>query len=511
MATPEQASSKDSAAPRAAAKAARRLFSINFKFSFFIAVLLFGLFGSATLFIRNQLRTDFSREVSERGATIARNLATPLLELINAEDYLTVAVLVKGAVEENKPAMQHLSFWGQLMADLKRSLGGSGQRNEGVSRILVVDQKDKPGMVVGDSETTEEHPYDPPLILDQYAGKEPFPVFSDAEGRLYYDIRQDVVLEGATLANLHLYLRRDLISETVRVATTRLVAIMVGSLLIGVIILSLVVRYLMRPLGSLVEGVTAVSQGDFSKIIQAKQRDELGDLIEAYNGMARSLREKEAVQEALAKYTSKDLVQQMLTDKSKLALGGQRIHATIYFSVLRGMAAMASQLKAEDFVALVNEYLEIESSIIDKNGGSIDKYIGDEVMALWGLNGEDKVDQAYRCVKTGVEVQDAIEKHNLQRKVKGMPTFECSIGINCGDVVSGNMGSSVKMDNTVLGGQVNLAARLGLVAAQGGQTIISEKIYAMVAQRFKIDKLAPMPLKGIKEPVPLFWPRKVLN
>ena len=83
--------------------------------------------------------------------------------------------------------------------------------------------------------------------------------------------------------------------------------------------------------------------------------------------------------------------------------------------------------------------------------------------------------------------------------------------INNGEVVSGNMGSSVKMDFTVLGGNVNLAARLGLVAAQGGQTIISHAVYSLVADRFKIDKLAPVQLKGIKEPVPLYWPRQEIK
>jgi class 3 adenylate cyclase len=110
-----------------------------------------------------------------------------------------------------------------------------------------------------------------------------------------------------------------------------------------------------------------------------------------------------------------------------------------------------------------------------------------------------------------VEVQQAIEKLNAERVARGDQPFLVSIGINNGDVVSGNMGSSVKMDYTVLGGSVNLAARLGLVAAQGGQTIISHSIYDQVADRFKIDKLAPMQLKGIKEPVPLYWPRKVLK
>jgi adenylate cyclase len=131
-------------------------------------------------------------------------------------------------------------------------------------------------------------------------------------------------------------------------------------------------------------------------------------------------------------------------------------------------------------------------------------------MALWGLRGEDVGEQAFLAVKSGVEIQEAIVKHNAKREARGEKAFECSVGINTGEVVSGNMGSSVKMDNTVLGGNVNLAARLGLVAAKGGQVLISHSTYSQVADRFKIDKLAPVQLKGIKEPVPLYWPRKVI-
>ena len=166
-------------------------------------------------------------------------------------------------------------------------------------------------------------------------------------------------------------------------------------------------------------------------------------------------------------------------------------------------------------MGLINEYLEVETEAIMHNGGSIDKFIGDEVMAVWGLSGpdtpENRVKTAEQAVRAGVEVQAAIEKLNSDRVKRGEQPFLVSIGINNGEVVSGNMGSSVKMDYTVLGGNVNLAARLGLVAAQGGQTIISQSVFELVQAKFKIDRLAPMQLKGIKEPVPLYWPRKALS
>ena len=501
---------KAAAEPKKKPKAAKALFSINVQFSIFIGSLLFVLLLLVTAIVRNQLRQDLGKEVAERGETVARNLSAPAADALLANDPLVYAQLVKDVIEEGYVFQEANSMIEQIRQDLFAAKAAT-KKNEGIYKAIIVD---KDGVIASESgkDLLEigGKKYTPPADIHQ-GPDDPFPVFKDERGHPVYDIRTSLEQEGKPVGEIHIYMRENVISDTVRIATTKLVAIMLISLLAGIAVLSLIVRVLMSPIKHLVRGVNAVAAGDFSKTVKRSPRDELGELVDAFNGMTKSLHEKEAVQEALAKYTSKDLVNQMLTDKSKLELGGQRVHPSIFFSVLHGMAALASTIEPEKFVGVMNEYLEIETDIIMKNGGSIDKFIGDEVMALWGLQKDDDISEnAYRCVKTAVEIQDAITKHNAMREAKGEPTFECSIGINTGEVVSGNMGSSVKMDYTVLGGNVNLAARLGLVAARGGQTIISQSTYSQVAERFKIDKLAPMQLKGIKEPVPLYWPRKII-
>jgi class 3 adenylate cyclase len=504
--------------PAPKGKFKKGLFTLNFQFLAIIGSLLFGLLLVVTVIVHNQLSQDLAQEVAERGATIARNLAAPTQEAMVGKDDLTLNILSKGVVESERPPQETLSMFGQILEDLKFSKAAESAKNEGIVRAIIVDEQDSnKDMVIADSSKgageSSGIKYQAPATTSD--DTDPFPVFKDEQGNSFYDIASDIditdeKMEDKTLGTIHLYMRKDVVTNAVRAATTQLVAIMLLSLFAGVVALWILVGILMRPIGYLVTGVNAVAAGDFSKQITLDPRDELGELVEAYNGMAKSLREKEAVQEALAKYTSKDLVDQMLSDKGKIELGGQRVHASIYFSVLRGLAALAGCMEPEKFVGIMNEYLEIETDIIMKNGGSIDKFIGDEVMAIWGLKGEDVAEMAYLCVKSGVEIQDAIAKQNTARESRGEPVFECSIGVNTGEVVSGNMGSSVKMDYTVLGGNVNLAARLGLVAAKGGQTLISHATYSQVADRFKIDKLAPMQLKGIKEPVPLYWPRKII-
>jgi class 3 adenylate cyclase len=496
----------------------RGFFSITFKFGALTGLLLFGLLVVVTLVVNSQLRTDLTREVAERGNSVARNIAGKSFEPEVQGDDLTLTILAKDSAEEgDHNAREAMGPVAQLLADLQASCAPrASAKNEGIARVVIEKQDKQKNRLVrlADSQYTSEPDTAPPLpqSAPDPAGLEPFPLFEE-NGQKYYDISQPIVesTTGKSVGEVRLYLRRDVITDAVRIATTRMVLVMLASLVIGLLLLFLIVRLLLRPVGFLVKGVSAVAAGNFNVHIALKRSDELGELVDAYNGMAKNLKEKEAVQEALAKYTSKDLVNQMLTDKSKLELGGKRLHATIFFSVVRGMHALSSTLDAEEYVALVNEFLEVKTEVVMRNGGSIDKFIGDEVMAIWGLNGEDRSQCAYLATKAGVECQQAIEELNKGRVARGEQPFLISIGINNGEVVSGNMGSSVKMDYTVLGGSVNLAARLGLVAAQGGQTIISHSVYDLVADRFKIDKLAPVQLKGIKEPVPLYWPRRTLD
>lgn len=508
-------SAAPSPSPAAGRAFKRGWLTLNFKFGFLTSGLLFALLVIVTLVVNAQLQVDLSREVSERARTVSRNIAAKALEMLVQDDPLTLAVLLRDSIETHDASVEAepASGLGRILQDLKTSFAGRHEiKNEGISRIIVIKNPNAEGAPtqVYDSERSQSSLADVPQSVAGSSDQEPFPIYTQGSTQ-YYDIRQPMLLEGRPYGEVRLYLRKAVIGDAVRVATTRLVAVMLLSLILGALGLAIVVRLLMRPVGHLVKGVNAVAAGNFSVQIGIQRRDELGDLVTAYNGMAKNLNEKEAVQEALAKYTSKDLVNQMLSDKAKLDLGGKRVHATIFFSVVRGMHALSQTMSAEEYVALVNEYLEVKTDVVMRNGGSIDKFIGDEVMALWGLNGEDPMEMAYLATKAGVETQEAIGVLNKQRIERGDQPFLVSIGINNGDVVSGNMGSSVKMDYTVLGGNVNLAARLGLVAAQGGQTIISHSVYSLVADRFQINKLAPMQLKGIKEPVPLYWPRKALS
>jgi adenylate cyclase len=467
----------------------RGLLSMDLKFSAFVGALLAFLLLALALIVNEELRGALIRESGERATTIAQGLAAKIAVPIITEDELSI---------------------GQLIKD--------GLRNEGLQGIIVTRLPLKAGEetetfkggadgTVGLGEPGFQVPGTQPPDADL---GEPFPG-AILGGVPVYEIQAPIRGAGKDLGTLRLYLRKDLILDAVRRASARLATVMLGCLLAGLLLLWQVVRFLFGPIRPLLKGVNAVAAGDFRQRLASGPKDELGALIDAYNGMAKSLAEKESVQGALARYTSADLVKQMLSDSADLGLGGQKVHATVFFSVLRGVHALSQTLPAEDYVSLINEYLEVETAAIMRHQGTIDKFIGDEVMAVWLIPKDSPAgrvkEAAVRAVQACLDVQAGIAELNARRALRGAPVFQVSIGVNNGEVVSGNMGSTEKMDYTVLGGNVNLAARLGLVAAQGGQTILSQGVRDLVADSFVIDALPPVPLKGIKDPVPLFWPR----
>ncbi len=490
---------------------ARGMLTINFKFAASTGLLLFVLLLLVSFVISDQLRNDLTREVVARGGNVAAAVALKSGDPLATNDDIPLTLLAKGSVEEKQAQVEAPSILGRTFADLIASMKDRLQlHNEGIARVVIVHKDGKARADSAASSLTELGEFVAPEKVADSTGMAPYPLVSE-NGRLEYWISLPVYNQEVQQGTVHLFMRQNVVGDAVRQAITRLVAVMLFSLGLGIVFLWALTNFLLRPISALVAGVTAVAHGDFTKQIGLKQNDELGSLIDDYNGMAKSLLEKEAIQNALAKYTSKELVDQMLSDKAKLDLGGQRVFATIYFSVVRGVHALSSTMEPESYVALINEYLALETDIILKHGGSIDKFIGDEVMAIWGLNNEDPLDQATRATAACIEVQEAVTQLNKRREARGEAPFLVSIGLNCGDVVSGNMGSSVKMDFTVLGGSVNLAARLGLVAAKAGQTVVSQAIYDKIKDRFKFEVLPPVPLKGIKEPVALFWPQKALR
>jgi adenylate cyclase len=205
----------------------------------------------------------------------------------------------------------------------------------------------------------------------------------------------------------------------------------------------------------------------------------------------------------LGRLLSPNLVEEVVSGKLDMTRGGGRRRAAVMFTDIRSFTSMSERMTAEEVTAMLNEYFEVMVELVFDCGGTLDKYLGDGMMALFGVPkpNEDAAAQAVRC---GLEMQLALRSLNRTRHARGEPPIEMGVGINFGEVVWGGLGSRRTMDYTVIGDVVNTASRL-CSAAKGGQVLISEPVRnALPESTYVLQALPPATLKGKAEPVPLY-------
>jgi class 3 adenylate cyclase/CHASE2 domain-containing sensor protein len=188
--------------------------------------------------------------------------------------------------------------------------------------------------------------------------------------------------------------------------------------------------------------------------------------------------------------------------KAALALRGKRVKATIFYSDIRGFTSMSETMTPEDIYTQLNEYFEEMCNIIFEYGGYVDKFIGDCVMAVFSAPYQTP-DDAKNAVIAAVKQQERILELCEKWKAQGKKEFTVGMGINTGEVVMGNLGASSRMNYTVIGDNVNVAARLYNVA-KGGEIIISESTYAECSAIVDVDEREPVAVKGKTKPIAIY-------
>lgn len=198
--------------------------------------------------------------------------------------------------------------------------------------------------------------------------------------------------------------------------------------------------------------------------------------------------------QALERFMSSAIVERILLNPDQVHLGGENQLATILFADIRGFTRMSEKMEPQEVVELLNEYFTLMTDLIFDNGGTLDKYLGDGIMALFGAP-LAKPDDTVRAVKTAIEMQRALEKLNRTWATQGRRSWAMGLGVNTGQVTAGNIGSAKRMDYTVIGDAVNLSSRLCANAA-GGQILISESTYRQLNGTFPAKRLEPIRVKG---------------
>jgi len=207
-------------------------------------------------------------------------------------------------------------------------------------------------------------------------------------------------------------------------------------------------------------------------------------------------REKWAIRDLFQRYVSPVVVDRLVDGMEDLALGGKRQEVTVLFADIRGFTSFSENQPPEQLIEILNLYLALAVEAILAQEGTLDKFMGDAVMAVFNAP-LAQVDHTLRAARAALAMQEAISDHNLTMGHQDYLSF--GVGIHTGEAVVGNIGTPQRLNYTAIGDAVNLAKRLQEIAA-GGQIILSQAAYEAVKNQISTERLGPLPIKGRTSP-----------
>ncbi len=264
----------------------------------------------------------------------------------------------------------------------------------------------------------------------------------------------------------------------------------VGVMLLGIFMAFLLARNLSVPLRELVRGTEAIREGALDHRVTVRSGDEIGELAASFNEMAKDLKQKDLYRNLLGKVSDETVAQALVSGSLNLELGGELKDVSILFCDIRGFTTMTEHMDPTKVIELVNNHMTAMTQIVRTHYGVVDKFVGDEIMAVFGglkSYGSDAANAA-ACALEMIRVREEL---NTQLDVP----IDIGIGIATGEVVAGCMGSADRLNFTVLGARVNLAARL-CGAASSMQAIIDQNTLKALGDSASANPLPEMELKG---------------
>ena len=192
-------------------------------------------------------------------------------------------------------------------------------------------------------------------------------------------------------------------------------------------------------------------------------------------GYQKKLREESLSRSRLSRYVDKSLVEKIINSEEDIPLQNMQHEVTVLFADIRSFTSISEHMSPEEVIGMLNDYFDAMVKIIFKHNGILDKFVGDELMATFGVVGNQD-EGALNALQAALEMQHCVKALMPEFRLKGYPVFEVGIGVNTGDVVMGNVGSKNRMDYTVIGDTVNVAARLEQMA-EGEVIIVGEETY----------------------------------
>lgn len=292
--------------------------------------------------------------------------------------------------------------------------------------------------------------------------------------------------------------RADRAFEAVVQTRRRNVQISIIVLTAALLVVFFFSRTLTIPIVRLVQATRRIEAGKFDVHIEPTSRDEVGTLTRSFLSMARGLQERERIKTTFGKFVNPKIVERALA--SDLELGGEDRVCTILFTDLRNFTGLSENQEPSEVVGLLNSYFTAMVDCVHQLGGVVDKFIGDAIMAHWGALENTENDVA-NAVEAALRMRAALTEFNKQHTRDGRPPVRFGCGINTGHVIAGQIGSTSRLEYTVIGDAVNLASRIEyLNKLFGTDILISRYAYEEVRHLFRFARTQPIEIKGKANP-----------
>ncbi|VAW98935.1 Adenylate cyclase [hydrothermal vent metagenome] len=456
------------------AKVTPKHIPIAFKLSVVITLLIsFGmvLLGSVIVSNQSQLVHD---QINDFGKAIIEQLAESSKELVLSDDQLGLMVLVR-----------NLNAIDSILGVVIYSDSGTILASTGILPYDdIISLYGKSDLLKNSSYTTDW------ILKSKDTSSQPVTSY-------IAPIRFQGIIAGHVVVNFSKnYLTKYLVHTIRAVVAATLLMIM-----LGIIASYYIGKRLSRPIDTFIKASQAIDSGDYNYRIKESRNDELGHLIGAFNTMANGLLEKNQVESIFSRFVSTNVAKQIMQNLDHVTLGGEHVTASVLFADIVGFTSMSEKLPAKEIAALLNEYFTYISIVSKLYHGTIDKYMGDCAMVVFGVPIKDE-DHSFNAVSCAVMIQKLVDRLNALRIRNGQFPVYFRIGVNSGDMLAGNMGAQERMQYTVVGESVNLASRL-LNTAENGQVIISQNMFNNedLNWRLSASKCQEIKLRGISNPV----------
>ncbi|MEW6055725.1 MAG: HEAT repeat domain-containing protein [Bdellovibrionota bacterium] len=292
------------------------------------------------------------------------------------------------------------------------------------------------------------------------------------------------------------------LKDRIQVIQRQILLDLIPSMILSIIIAILFAQLVVGPVRKLVDATQAITSGNYDVTVETGKRDELGDLMRSFNGMARELKRKNELKKYLSENTYRRITE---APEGVSNLAGARVRATVLFCDIRNFVNVCELLDAEEVTSMLNEYFSAMVEVIYKHKGEVDKFIGDAILAVFYEQDELKqpVNTALHAIYCAMEMRERLSEFNVKRLRNDKSVIEIGIGISSGEIISGPIGSPDRMDFTVIGDVVNLANRIEKLSKQGRHTriVFSHHVEERVQGLLDYEELSRDKIRGKEEEV----------